>query len=276
MEFLAMRRMSCGMARPATGGGRAERHLPAQLITPTTDRRRSLRSWARPRQRWIGSSSTASCGGPAFRAPFLTSAAVMAVTSICSSAAAFRRIAFTALICPTSRSSDYAGAAIGPIGGRWKIARKSPRARLILRSCSMSSSMSPTPCRRRPGHQDAQPRLLGCETVQEAMVGRLPYPAPLDVVRRRHSAASARAKRPYRPVLRLSNRAWIVDELVSSRRQIQFTPAKPELGELVRAAQGLANAGRLYRLGYCPKALGVPTSAILMVGQKRDGCACGS
>src|SRR6516225_3397043 len=109
---------------------------------------------------------------------------------------------------------------------------------------------------RRPGHRDAQPRLLGCETVQEAMVGRLPYPAPLDVVRRRHSAASARAKRPYRPVLRLSNRAWIVDELVSSRRQIQFTPAKPELGELVRAAQGLANAGRLYRLGYCPKGAG--------------------
>lgn len=27
-----MRRMSCGMARPATGGGRAERHLPAQLL----------------------------------------------------------------------------------------------------------------------------------------------------------------------------------------------------------------------------------------------------
>jgi 2-polyprenyl-3-methyl-5-hydroxy-6-metoxy-1,4-benzoquinol methylase len=32
MEFLAMRRMSDGMARPATGGNRTERHLSAQLL----------------------------------------------------------------------------------------------------------------------------------------------------------------------------------------------------------------------------------------------------
>src|SRR5207244_2635133 len=94
--------------------------------------------------------------------------------------------------------------------------------------------------------------LLGCETVQGKVVGRLPYPAALDLVRCEQFAAPFRGMRSESPTLRLSNRACILDELISPSRQVQFSLSQPAFGELVRTAQGLADADRLYRLRYCP------------------------
>src|SRR5262245_25777672 len=84
------------------------------------------------------------------------------------------------------------------------------------------------------------------------MVGWLPHPAALDSVRCEQPAPSVRGMRSQCPVLRLSDRPCILDELVSPRGQVQFALAQPALGGLVRVAQGLADAYRLYRLRYSP------------------------
>ena len=102
------------------------------------------------------------------------------------------------------------------------------------------------------GGRNAQPRLLGCTTVQTTMVGRLPHPKALDIVRSEQSAAPLRAMRPDGPAVHVSNWPCIVDELVSPSCQVQCSTTQPASGGLVRATEGLADADCVYRFGSCP------------------------